>query len=67
MVKNKPLLRFIANDDKVNLYVPLKQENEIISREQLLAEQHTYHNIIEFCKRYLQPEGHQSRRMFLFM
>lgn len=46
MVKNKPLLRFIANDDKVNLHVPLKQENEIISREQLLAEQHTYHNII---------------------
>lgn len=39
MIKNIPLPRFIGNDDKLNL--PSKQENDILSREQLLAEQHT--------------------------
>lgn len=36
MVKNISLPRFISNDDKSNL--SLKQENDIISREQLLTE-----------------------------
>lgn len=45
MVKNIPLPRFIGNDDKLNL--PSKQENDILSREQLLSEQHTDPDIIQ--------------------
>uniref|UniRef100_A0A8W8JI11 Uncharacterized protein n=1 Tax=Magallana gigas TaxID=29159 RepID=A0A8W8JI11_MAGGI len=53
IVKNTPLLRFIGND-KLNL--PSKQENDILSREQLLAEQHTDSDVIQLSKRALPPE-----------
>lgn len=53
MVKNTSLLRFIGND-KLNL--PSKQENDILSREQLLAEQHTDPDVIQLSKRALPPE-----------
>lgn len=45
IVNNIPLSRFIGNDDNLNL--PSKQENDIFSREQLLAEQHTDPDIIQ--------------------
>lgn len=48
MVKNIQLPRFFGYDDKLNL--PLKQENDILSREQLLAEQHTCPDIIQLSK-----------------
>lgn len=54
MVNNTPLPRFIGNDDKLSL--PSKQENDILSREQLLAEQHTDPDIIQLSKRALPPE-----------
>lgn len=65
MIKNIPLPRFIGNDDKLNL--PSKQENDILSREQLLAEQHTDPDI-QLSKIDLPSEEvhcNQSRRLFL--
>lgn len=63
MVKNISLPRFISNDDKSNL--SLKQENDIISREQLLTEQQTDPDIIQLSRRAHPPEEVISRRMFL--
>lgn len=54
MVKNLQCPRFIGNDDK--LILSSKQENDILSREQLLAEQHTDPDIIQLSKRALPPE-----------
>lgn len=54
MVKDTPLPRFIGNDDKFNL--PSEQENDTLSREQLLAEQHTDPDIIQLYKRAVPPE-----------
>lgn len=54
IIKNTQIPRFIGNDDKLNLH--LRQENDILSREQLLAEQHTDPDIIQFIKRALPPE-----------
>lgn len=63
MVKNISLPRFISNDDKSNL--SLKQENDFISREQLLTEQQTDPDIIQLSRRAYPPEEVISRRMFL--
>lgn len=63
MVKNNPLPRFISNDDKSN--ISLKQENDIISREQILTKQNTDPDIIKLSRRAHPPEEVISRRMFL--
>lgn len=54
IVKNTPLPRFIGNDDKLNL--SSKQENDILRREQLLAEQQTDPDIFHLSRRALPPE-----------
>uniref|UniRef100_A0A8W8M3J6 Uncharacterized protein n=1 Tax=Magallana gigas TaxID=29159 RepID=A0A8W8M3J6_MAGGI len=60
IVKDTPLPRVIGNDDKLNL--PSKQENDILSREQLLAEQHTDPDIIQLDKRAVPPEEMVGKR-----
>lgn len=52
-VKNKPLSKFRGDDDELNL--PLYQDKDILSREQLLSEQHNESDIVQLSKKELRP------------